>query len=111
MQNMEHDDLYGNIQDGGKFAFEEDTDTIVLEFAEAMKVNSLHRMFKLLNETDVEVETSIAMQLPSNSFPFMGAMEARESRSQSPAYEVRLSRRLVAKATRVVAEATEASGD
>ena len=108
VQNMDHDDLYGNIQDGGKFAIEEDTDTVVLEFPEAMKVNTLHRMFKFLNETDMEVQTSIAMQLPSNSFPFMGAMEARASRSQSTAYEVRLPRRLVAKATRVVAEAAEA---
>ena len=108
VQNMDHDDLYGNIQHGGKFAIEEDTDTVVPEFPEAMKVNTLHRMFKFLNETDMEVQTSIAMQLPSNSFPFMGAMEARASRSQFTAYEVRLPRRLVAKATRVVAEAAEA---
>ena len=74
VQNVDHDDLYGNIQDSGKFAIEEDTDTVVLEFPEAMKVNMLHRMFKFLNETDMEVQTSIAMQLPSNSFPFMGAM-------------------------------------
>ena len=39
VQNMEHDDLYGNIQDGGKFAIEEDTDTVDLEFLEGMKVN------------------------------------------------------------------------
>ena len=108
VQNMDHDDLYGNIQDGGKFAIEEDTDTVVLEFPEAMKVNTFHRMFKFLNETDMEVQTSIAMQLPFNSLPFMGAMEARTSRSQSTAYEVRLPRRLVAKATRVVGEAAEA---
>ena len=108
VQNMDHDDSYGNIQDGGKFAIEEDTDTVVLEFPEAMKVNTLHCMFKFLHETDMEVQTSIAMQLPSNSFQFMGAMEARASRSQSTAYEVRLPRRLVAKATRVVAEAAEA---
>ena len=107
VQNMDHDDLYGNIQDGGKFAIEEDTDTVVLEFPEAMKVNTLHRMFKFLNETDMEVQTSIAMQVPSNSFPFMGAMEACASRSQSTASEVRLPRRLVAKAAQVVAEAAE----
>ena len=108
VQSTDHDDLYRNIQDGRKFAIEEDTDTVVLEFPEAMKVNMLHRMFNFLNEIDMEVQTSIAMQLPSNSFPFMGAMEARASRSQSTAYEVRLPRRLVAKATRVVAQAAEA---
>ena len=43
-----------------------------------------------------------------SGFPFMGAMEARASRSQSTACEVRLPRRVVAKATRVVAEAAEA---
>ena len=108
VRNMDHHDLYGNIQDGGKFAIEEDTDTVVLEFPEAMKVNTLHCMFKFLKEADIEVQTSIAMQLPSNSFPFMGAMEARASRSHPTAYEVRLPRRLVAKATRVVAEAVVA---
>ena len=111
VQNKEHDDLYGNIQDGGKFANEEDTDTVVREFPEAMKVNKLHRTFTYLNETDMEVQTSIAMQLPSNTFPFLGAMGAPASRSQSTAYKVPLPRRLVANATRVVAEAAEARYD
>ena len=93
VQNMDHDDLYGNIHDCGKFAVEEDTDTVVLEFPEAMKINTLHCMFKFLNDTDMEVQASIAMQLLSNNFPFMGAMEARASRSQSTAYEVRSPRR------------------
>ena len=45
--------FYVNIQDGGKFAIEEDTHMVVLEFLEAMKVNKLHRMFKFLNERDI----------------------------------------------------------
>ena len=77
--------MYGNIQDGGKFAIEEDTDTVVLELPRAMKVNTLHCMFKFLTKTDMEVHTSIAMTLPSNSFPFMGAMEACGSWFQSTA--------------------------
>ena len=58
-QSGEFGDLYGNMQDGGNFAIEEDTGTVVLEFPEAMKVNTLHRMFKFLNKTDMEVQTSI----------------------------------------------------
>ena len=81
VQNMVHADLYGDIQDGGKFAIEEDKDTIVLECPEPMKVNTLLCLFKFLNETDMEVQISIAMRLPSNSFPLMAAMEARLSRS------------------------------
>ena len=30
--NMDHDDFYGNIPDGGKFAIEENMDTVVLDF-------------------------------------------------------------------------------
>ena len=61
-----------------------------------MKVNTLHCTFKFLNETNMEVHTSIAMQLPSTNFTL-----------KSTAYEVHLPRRLLAEATRVVVEATE----
>ena len=30
--NMDHNDLYGDIQDGGKLAMEEDADMVVVEF-------------------------------------------------------------------------------
>ena len=60
VQNMDHDDSYGNTQDGGKFAIEEEMDTVP-EFLEAMTANTVQRMLKFLNERDMEVHASIAM--------------------------------------------------
>ena len=59
---------------------------------EAMKVDTLHCLLKFPNETNIKVRTSIVMQLPSNNFPFMEAMEACMSRSQFTAYKVLLPR-------------------
>ena len=73
-----------------------------------MRMNTLHTMFNFVNEADLEVETSIAASLPSNGFSFMGAMEAKASRSQSTAYELNLPNLLVPKTARVVMSAADA---
>ena len=41
VRNVDHRDLYDNIHDGRQCAIEEDTDTMLLEFLEDMKVTTL----------------------------------------------------------------------
>ena len=108
VQHMDHEDLYNGIHNGRHRAVEEATKTVVLEFPDDMEVTTLHKMFKFLNETNLEVQTSIAVSLPSNNFHFMGAMEAKASRSESKAYEVNLPKLLVPKATRVIMTVADA---
>ena len=52
---------------------------MVLEIPGVMRVNTLHRIFKFQNGTDLKVQTSITTSLPSTSFSFLGALEAKAS--------------------------------